>query len=158
MAPRILAVVLIAAAPLAATGCGSGDEKTPAACLDGATAYARALRGAPAGVRLAGETPISACLTENQSAGDLTRVGAAMVRVATALNAQARAGGGPGAARQLGYLIGAARLGAEDTAGIHVNLVERLETAAEFSPGGGGLPPGIAAAYRAGIAQGAERG
>jgi hypothetical protein len=157
MTPRIGAA-LASLALLAVPGCGSGDEETPAACLDGAAAYARALRGVPAEVRLAGETRISACLTQNQSVGDLTRVGGAMVRVATSLNAQARADGGPDAGRRLGYLVGAAHLGAEDTAGIHVNLVERLETAAEFNPGGGRLPPGIAAAYRAGIAQGAERG
>ena len=42
--------------------------------------------GSPGGI------PISSCLTENQSAGDLTRVGAAMVAVATSLNARARAG------------------------------------------------------------------
>ncbi|MGZ8665910.1 MAG: hypothetical protein ACXWZM_02220 [Solirubrobacterales bacterium] len=158
MAPRILAVVLIAAVPLTAAGCGSADEKTPAACLDGPAAYSRALRGAPAEARLAGGTPISACLTQNQSAGDLTRVGAALIAVATTLNAEARAGGEPAAARRLGYLVGAARRGASDTDGIHTNLVERLGTAAEFSPGGGGLPPDIAAAYRAGIVQGAERG
>jgi hypothetical protein len=158
MAPRILAVVLIAAAPLTAAGCGSADEQTPVTCLDGPAAYSRALRGAPAEVRLAGGTPISACLTQNQSAGDLTRVGAAMVAVATALNAEARADGGRAAAGRLGYLVGAARLGAEDTDGIHANLVARLEVAAEFSPGGDGLPPGIAAAYRAGTAQGTERG
>jgi hypothetical protein len=155
MAPRTAAALATLAL---IAGCGSADERTPAACLDGPAAYARALRGAPAAVRLADGSTISACLTQNQGAGDLTRVGAAMVAVATSLNAEARAGGGRAAARQLGYLVGAARLGAEDTDGIHVNLVERLETAAEFSPGGGGLPPGIAAAYRAGIAQGAERG
>ena len=60
-----------------------GGEKTPEACLDGPGAYTRALRGAPAEARLAGGIPISSCLTENQSAGDLTRVGAAMVAVAT---------------------------------------------------------------------------
>ncbi len=158
MAPRILAVALIATAPLTAAGCGSADEKTPAACLDGPAAYSRALRGAPAEVRLAGGAKISDCLTQNQSAGDLTRIGAAMVAVGTSLNAAARAKDGPAAARRLGYLVGAARLGAEDTDGIHANLLERLETAAEFSPGGGGLPPKVAAAYRAGIAQGAERG
>ena len=63
MAPRILAAVLIAAASLPAAGCGSGDEKTPEACLAGPGAYARALRRAPADARLAGRIPISSCLT-----------------------------------------------------------------------------------------------
>jgi len=155
MALRTVAALAILAV---LAGCGSADEKTPAACLDGPAAYSRALRSAPAGVQLADGTRISECLTQNQSAGDLTRVGAAMVAVATSLNAQARAGGGTAAARRLGYLVGATRLGAEDTDGIHANLVQRLKAAAEFSPGGGGLPADVAAAYRAGIAQGAERG
>ena len=158
MAPRILGAVLTVAALLSAAGCGSADEKTPAGCLAGPGAYSRALRGAPTRVSLAGGTPLSACLTKNQSAGDLTRVGAAMVAVATSLNAQARASGGGAAARRLGYLIGAARRGAEDTDGIHVNLLARLEAAAEFSPGGGRLPASLSTAYRAGIAAGSERG
>jgi hypothetical protein len=158
MASRFPAAVLIAAVLLSVGGCGSADEKTPTACLAGPTAFSRALRGAPARARLEGGTPISSCLTKNQSAGDLTRVGAAMLAVATSLNAQARAGDGGEPASRLGYLIGAARHGAEETDGIHTNLVARLEAAAEFSPGGGGLPPDLAAAYRAGVAAGGERG
>ena len=154
MSPRITAAALIGSVLLLAGGCGSGEEETPAACLAGPSAYSRALRAAPAAVRLEGGVPISDCLTRNQSAGDLTRVGAAMVAVATSLNAEARGGGGREAARRLGYLIGAARLGAEDTDGIHANLLQRLEAAAEFSPGGGDLPPGLEAAYREGIAKG----
>ena len=77
-----------------------------------------------------------------------------MVAVATSLNARARAGGGEAAARRLGYLVGAARRGAENTDGIHANLVARLESAAEFSPGGVGPPQVIEDAYRAGIAAG----
>ena len=158
MASRIPAAILTAAILVPAGGCGSSDETTPAACLSGPAAYSRALRGAPDQVSLSDGTPLSDCLTENQGAGDLTRVGAAMVAVATSLNAEARAGGGEAAATRLGYLIGAARHGAEGTDGIHANLVARLETAAEFSPGGGRLPPEIARAYRAGVAAGAERG
>ncbi len=158
MAPRILGAVLFVAALVPTAGCGSAEEKTPAACLAGPAAYSRALRGTLAVVRLEGGTPLSACLIQNQSAGELTQVGAAMVAVATSLNARVRADGGVTAARRLGYLIGAARRGAEDTNGIHANLVARLEAAAEFSPGGTGLPPRLATAYRTGIVAGVEGG
>ncbi len=158
MASRIPAAILIAAILVPANGCGSADKKTPAACLAGPAAYSRALRGAPDQATMEGGILLSDCLTESQSAGDLTRVGASMVAVATSLNARARAGGGEAAARRLGYLVGAARGGAENTDGIHANLVARLESAAEFSPGGVGLPQGIENAYRAGIAAGRKRG
>jgi hypothetical protein len=158
MASRIPAAVLIAAILVPASGCGSADEETPAACLSGPAAYSRALHDAPEAVSLGGGTKLSDCLTENQSAGELTQVGGAMVAVATSLNAQARAPGGEAAARRLGYLIGAARHGAEGTDGIHASLVQRLASAAEFSPGGSPLAPGIEAAYQAGVAAGAARG
>ncbi len=157
MTSRIPAAAAIAAL-LAVGGCGSSEEETPAACLMGPGAYSQALRGAPDSVRLAGDVTISSCLTRNQSAGDLTRVGAAMLSLATSLNARAREGARSAAAVRLGYLIGAVRLGAEDTDGIHTNLVQRLEAAAEFSPGGGGLPAGVAAAYGTGLAAGRESG
>jgi hypothetical protein len=158
MASRIPAAILTAAILVPSAGCGSADESTPAACLDGQAAYSRALRTAPGQVSLPGGTALSDCLTENQGAGDLTRVGGTMVAVATSLNADARAGGGETAARRLGYLVGAARSGAEGTDGIHANLVARLEAAAEFSPGGAGLSPQIVRAYRSGLAAGSAHG
>ena len=69
---------------LVGVGCGSAGEKTtPDACLSGPTYFTSALRKAPGAVRLPGGTPISGCLVRNQSAGDLTTVGATLVRVAT---------------------------------------------------------------------------
>jgi hypothetical protein len=155
---RSAAALITMIALLAGIGCGSSDEKTPAACLDGPDAYSRALRSAPRAVELRDGTPISSCLTENQSAGDLTRVGAALVRTATALNAEARGGGGEVAAKRLGYLIGAVGRGAGDTGGIHTNLVGRLEAAAEFSPGGRPTPTAIRAAYLSGVSAGGAGG
>ncbi len=154
---RCIAALLTVIA-LAAAGCGSSDEVAPAACLAGPDAYARALRSAPGAVVLAGNTPISSCLTKNQSAGELTTVGAALVTTATRLNAEARGPGGADAAVRLGYLIGAAQSGAEDTSGIHANLVGRLEAAAGFSLGGEGLPPGVSAAYDRGVSAGRAGG
>ena len=53
---------------------------------------------APGAVRLGGETPISECLAENQSAGDLARVGEAMLEAAT--DAERRGAGRPGRRRR----------------------------------------------------------
>ena len=106
----------------------------------GRVAYLKALHGAPGEVTLGGETPISDCLTENQTAGDLTTVGEALVDAATKLNAQARDEPGGAANLQLGYLIGAAQRGADDTEGIHTDLIRRLVVAARFGPEGKPLP------------------
>ncbi|HEU4739756.1 MAG TPA: hypothetical protein VFS54_11860 [Solirubrobacterales bacterium] len=126
----VVAVFLLGAA----SGCGDQDDSTPVACLEGAAAYEQALATAPGEVRLDGETAISDCLAPNQTAGDLARVGEAMVEAATELNAEARADGGD-AALQLGYLLGAAERGSEESEGIHSDLVRRLTVAARYAPG-----------------------
>ena len=110
---RIVAIAVVAGALLAASGCGSPATRPRSACLDGADAYLRALEDAPGEVSLAGETPISDCLAENQKGGDLATVGEAMVTAATRLNAEARARPGGAANLRLGYLLGAAERGAE---------------------------------------------
>jgi hypothetical protein len=154
---RRLALPILALALLAA-GCGSDDDSTPVACLEGASPYLRALENAPGEVVLRGETPISACLAENQAGGDLTEVGAVMLAAATELNAEARAALGGPAALQLGYLLGAARRGAERTEGIHAELIRRLSAAALYSPGDRPLPPAFRRAYRRGYEAGAAQG
>lgn len=154
---RLLASLLLVAALIAA-GCGGGGGKTPAACLEGTRAYLAALRQAPGAVALADGTPISACLAENQSGGELATVGTAMVTAATQLNAEARAHPGGRAAVQLGYLLGAAGRGAESTEGIHEELMRRLGAAARYSPGGRRLPPAFRSAYRRGFEAGSARG
>ena len=83
-------------------------------------------------MRLAEGTPISDCLVDDQSAGDLADVGASLVRAATLLSALAeRDPGGPQTV-QLGYLIGAVQEGASRTSGIHADLVRRLEAASRY--------------------------
>ena len=83
-------------------------------------------------MRLAGETPISDCLVDDQSAGDLADLGASLVRTATILSAGAeRDPGGPQTV-QLGYLIGAVQEGASETSGIHADLVRRIESASRY--------------------------
>jgi len=145
---RRLAFPILTLALLAA-GCGSNESSTPVACLEGPSFYLQ---------EGSGDVRISDCLAENQSGGDLANVGAAMLAAATKLNAEARAEPGGEANRRLGYLIGAARRGAEETAGIHVELIRRLTAAARYSPGDRPLPPAFRRAYRRGYDAGFERG
>ena len=149
---------ILAIGILAAVGCGSEDESTPAACREGAETYLTALGDAPGAVLLEGETPISGCLTENQGAGQLETVGAAMIDAATSLNQEARNDPGGDASLEAGYLVGAAERGAEETAGIHAELIRRLSAAALYSPGGRGLPAAFLADYRRGVDAGREQG
>jgi len=155
---RSLSLFALALAGLVAAGCGGPDDSTPVACLEGAPAYIRALGDAPGTVELAGSTPISDCLAENQTGGDLATVGAAMLSATTRLNAGARAEPGGEANLQLGYLLGAAQRGAQRTEGIHDELVRRLAAAARYSPDNRPLPATFLDAYRRGFDAGSARG
>ena len=154
-----IVVGLIAAVSLIA-GCeGSDEPATPVACREGSEAYIAALADAPGEVLLGdGTTRISACLVRAQPGGPLADVGGAMVAAATELNVEARDNPGGPANIALGYLLGAARAGAEDTGGIHTDLIRRLEAAARLSPGGAPLPPEFSAALAEGIAAGGDHG
>ncbi len=155
---RPTAVALAALIALGTAGCGDEDESTPTACGEGAQAYIVALDGAPGAVRLEGDVPISECLTENQGSGQLQTVGAAMVDAAVRLNAEARAQPGGAANLELGYLVGAAERGAEDTTGIHAELIRRLEAAALYRRRGGEPNATFLRAYREGVEAGREDG
>ena len=139
-------------------GCGDQDDSTPVACLEGPAAYERALAAAPGEVRLGGETPIGDCLAPNQTAGDLARVGEAMIEAATELNAEARAEGADEAAVQLGYLLGAAERGSEESEGIHSDLVRRLTVAARYAPDREPLSREFLASYAEGVEAGRSGG
>lgn len=155
---RLLPIALGLSAVLFASGCGSTDDGTPVACLNGSAAYVRALEAAPGEVRLAGEVPVSDCLAENQQAGDLATVGDALLGAATELNGRARAEAGGNATVRLGYLIGAAQAGAEGTDGIHAELMRRLIAAATYSPDDQVLTKEFERAYREGFDAGLARG
>lgn len=156
---RALALAaFICLAGLVAAGCGSSDDSTPVACLEGAEAYEQALKAAPDEVLLEDETLISECLARNQTGGDLARVGEAMLETATALSAEAREDPGGEAAVRLGYLLGAVQRGSEESEGIHSDLVRRLVVAARYAPGKQPLPPAFLRAYRSGYAAGQSNG
>jgi hypothetical protein len=154
----IVATCLAGLLTLAAAGCGGTDDTTPAACLEGPGAYLTALAGAPGAVTLSDGTPISGCLVENQSGGDLANVGSALVIAATKLDAKAREDPGGAANLQLGYLVGAAQRGADGTSGIHAELIRRLAVAARYSPDNRPLPPAFLDTYREGFDAGHARG
>jgi hypothetical protein len=155
---RFLAAILLAGLALLVAGCGDQDDSTPVACLEGAAAYERALGDAPGEVLLEGETPISECLTRNQSGGDLARVGEALIETATALNAEARAQPGGDANLQLGYLLGAVERGSEESEGIHADLLRRLAVAARYAPGKEPLSEEFLSTYQEGFDAGRSGG
>ena len=146
-------------AVLVLAGCSSEDpETTPTACLAGADGYLTALELAPDAVLLEGSVPISDCLVPDQSSAGLADVGSAAVAAATELNAEATDRGGGRAAVELGYLVGAIESGAADTAGIHVDLVRRIQSAARFSADAKGTGAAFERAFGEGYAAGRETG
>ncbi len=155
---RVLAATASLIALALAIGCGDSDDSTPVACLEGAGAYERALEAAPGEVLLEGETMISECLTRNQTGGDLSRIGEAMLETATALNAEAREDPGADASLRLGYLLGAVQRGSEESEGIHSDLLRRLVVAARFAPGKQPLSQEFRASYREGFEAGLAGG
>jgi hypothetical protein len=158
MPVRIVAALAAAALACGLIACGSTDSSTPVACLEGPGSYLAALKRAPGEVKVSDGTPISGCLVENQQAGDLATVGTALVAATTQLNAEAREHPGGVANLRLGYLLGAAERGAEDTSGIHADLVRRLTTAARYSPQDRPLPATFLEAYREGFEAGEAHG
>jgi hypothetical protein len=155
---RATLIATVALAALASTGCGQGDPETPAACFAGKDAYAAALESAPGEVRLEGSTPISDCLVEGQSGGEIGQVGEQAIAVANDLNAQARKDPSSDAVVQLGYLVGAIQQGASETGGIHADLVRRLDTAARFSENGKSPGPEFERTFGEGYAAGQANG
>ena len=161
-APYVRRIAIIVAG-FAAVGwlavCGSSESpETPTACLASESAYLQALESAPDPVRLDGTTPISDCLVEEQDAGPLGQVGGAMVGAATELNRRALRGDDE-AASELGYLVGAAEQGAENTGGIHRDLILRLESAATYArPSGNGLDADVQRDYDHGFSAGRATG
>lgn len=152
-------IFLAGAAVLAIAACGSSDPpETPSPCLGTASEYLAALESAPGEVLLAGETPISACLVEEQPPGSLAGVGRSVVEAAKELNREAGEKPGGAATVQLGYLVGAIQEAASTTGGIHRDLVLRLDSAARFSPGGEPLSAAFERSFGEGYAAGQSGG
>jgi hypothetical protein len=149
--PRFLPLALVALA-LGAAGCRTAEPKLPASCRDRPERLAAALRAAPAPVRLADGTRLSTCLRRARSDAELQDVGTTFTQVADGL--ATRVGRSDAAALQLGYLIAAARRGAQRTNGVGLELQRRLEQTVGLE----GPPPVRRAAFERGNAAGRQSG
>jgi hypothetical protein len=147
-------------AAVAIASCGGDDPPdTPVACVDGPQAYLAALEAAPGDVRLAGTTPISDCLVEEQEPGAQAQVGESIIAAATQLNRDVRRDPDGPKTERLGYLVGAVQEGAAQTGGIHRDLVLRLDNAARYAgPDGETFGAGFERAFGEGYTAGQERG
>jgi hypothetical protein len=120
---------------LSLAGCGDDDPGLPAACTRGPHAVRRALRLAPSPVRIDG-VPISRCVSDASDAGELQATGTSLVGAAAELGATARRDPGGAAELRLGYLIGAARRGAQPASGERTELLRRLDQETQGLRGG----------------------
>lgn len=140
------------AAWLAGGGCGSQSHVVPPACIAAAQDVERALGTAPGPVALSDGTPLSRCVAQATSDGDLQNVGAVFSQAADDLALRARRD--HTAALRLGYLIGATRRGAVHNQGISAELVRRVEQSASLPVSA----PGVTAAVHAGLVAGQRSG
>jgi hypothetical protein len=121
---RVLAIACAVALLLA--GCGDDGKSVSPACTQGAAVIETALRGAPDKVALLDRTHLSECISNGTSDADLENVGQVFFTVAEHLGDRALTGD-PGAALQLGYLVGATVRGARKTNGVMAELQRRIE-------------------------------
>jgi hypothetical protein len=141
---------------LAAGACAQGDPPLPDACTStDAAGYERALSAAPQAVRLPGDVAISDCLRRVRTDAELQNLGLVVHVVAEQLAARARDRSDVAAARALGYLGGAAAIGAERSSGVSAELARRVSAAATSVADG---PPALAQALRQGRDAGRELG
>jgi hypothetical protein len=146
-----LAIAPLAVA-LSAAACGEDDRPLPAVCASGPEVAVRALRAAPAPVRIDGETKLSSCVERARSDADIQTVGSVLTRTADSLAGSMDRS--DEAALELGYLIAAVRKGARHTNGIHRELVRRVEQTIGLE----GAPPPRRAAFDRGLAAGERTG
>lgn len=101
-------------------GCSRDHEANlPDVCTSDSGAFARALRTAPDPVRVDG-VALSQCLAKDSAQDDVQVVGFLLLEAAQRLHDERRA-------LPLGYLVGAVRRGAQQSQGIHLELVRRIE-------------------------------
>ena len=127
MLRRTLSVMCAGLALAAVAGCREEDPALAPACREGPGDVLRALRAAPAEVRLEGDTLLSECLENAEDGGQLADVGTGYVAAAQRLADRARRDPDGPAAVQLGYLVGAVRHGTQPDQGPANELVRRVE-------------------------------
>ncbi|UGS39201.1 hypothetical protein [Capillimicrobium parvum] len=139
---RLLAPLAVVAL-LVATGCGEEKTVLAPACTDSAEAIVTALEKAPGPVTLGDGTTLSRCVDQARSDVELQSLGMVLTSAAEQLAEQRRM-------VALGYLVGAARRGAEHNGGVGTELVRRLEGTGRLVGDGPDLRRGL----RAGNASG----
>jgi hypothetical protein len=127
MRPWLALGVVVAAL----AGCGD-QAQLSVLCTEGQAPIARALRRAPGPVALADGTRLSQCVADARDIGELQSFGFIVTRLADRLADRAPTDGT--SALRLGYLIGAARRGAQHGQGVPDELVHRLEATARRLP------------------------
>lgn len=122
------AVAIGAVLALLTAGCAQEPAALPPACGDGPEAVRDALARAPGDVRLYDGTLLSDCVRRASTDAELQMVGLALTPVADELSLQETRT----AATRLGFLVGAARRGGDESNGVHIELVRRLESRVRF--------------------------
>ncbi len=150
-AARLAPAAASLAAAVLAGGCGAEQLQVSPLCFE-ARALDRALAAAPRSVALPDGTTVSECVSGASSAAELQDFGLIATRLAERL--ERRAARDPEAAVQLGFLVGAARVGAEQTNGVNLELIRRLERSAALE----GAPPAAQRALVRGLRAGRELG
>jgi hypothetical protein len=144
--------ILAAVAGLALlAGCRDDDRGIPAACRQGADTVRLALLQAPGEVRLEGTTPISDCIDDTSSGGDMSDVGVAYVAVAQRLADEAERRPNSPEALRLGYLVGAVERSRRGSQGVGYELGRRLQQEAR-------RVPASSQEYRTGLRAGRDSG
>lgn len=152
---RSLAMATGMATALAASACGGQPTPISPGCTGAQAPIMAALERAPSAVRLVDGTRLSRCISNGTDEADLQNVGITFHGVAENLRVKARETADQATAVQLGYLIGATRLGAKHTNGVMAELQRRIELV------GGRLQdeaPTLAAAVQRGVDAGETSG
>lgn len=123
---RIPVVAAVALCLLVLAGCRDESKPVPSACRQGAETVRKALADAPGKVRLDGTTPISACIKDTSTGGEMSDVGSAYISVAQDLADDASTDPDGPSALQLGYLIGAVQRSRKGSQGVGYELERRL--------------------------------
>ena len=147
-------LALLAVAAALAAGCQEETSPAPLSCTGEPDTILAALDGAPGEVRLTDGATLSGCVRLARTDADLQNVGVTFSNAAEDLEVDALKGDEQAALR-LGYLVGAARKGAETSSGVGAELVRRLERSAALD---GATSPDAAASLQRGLEAGEARG
>ena len=143
--------LLLGCAGVALLGaCGAGDEVLSSACTDRAQVERALAQRAGRGDARRRHEPVVLPAGRHDARAP---AGPRLTFTAVAENLETQANGDPAAARQLGYLIGAARRGIEGSSGTSAELTHRLERTRR-----GGRRPGVRRRARRGPARGGAIG